>query len=86
MAMIAMTTRSSMRVKPRERMVRGCGLPVGNGSLKRACDETSCAPLQSLKRPPPPCQPIPYEAGRDLVILLAVFFRRDRPFSCGRYV
>ena len=33
MAMIAMTTRSSMRVKPRERMIRGCGLPVRNGSL-----------------------------------------------------
>ena len=33
MAMIAMTTRSSMRVKPRERIVRGCGLPVRNGSL-----------------------------------------------------
>jgi hypothetical protein len=34
MAMIAMTTRSSIRVKPRERMIRSCGLPVRNGSLK----------------------------------------------------
>jgi hypothetical protein len=31
-----------MRVKPRERIMRGCGLPVRNGSLKRACDETGC--------------------------------------------
>lgn len=54
MAMIAMTTRSSMRVKPRERMMRSCGIPVRNGSLKRACDETSCAPfnhLNDLHRP-----------------------------------
>jgi hypothetical protein len=40
MAMIAMTTRSSMRVKPRERMVRSCGFPGRNGSLKRAFNET----------------------------------------------
>ena len=34
-----------MRVKPRERMIRSCGLPVRNGSLKRACDETGCSHL-----------------------------------------
>ena len=56
MAMIAMTTRSSMRVKPRERMIRSCGLPVRNGSLKRACDETGCSHLQPLERPPSPCR------------------------------